>query len=559
VSADFSGRAAAEALCTAFARLGAPLAFGLPGSPNQVLFQALRSTGTRLVVPTHELAAAFMAGAFGRIDGRPGLLLTIPGPGFAYALPGVAEAWLDSAPLVHIVSAPSASAHLRLTHQGLDQLALARPITKSVFGVTSIEEIDAVLGAAWETARSGEAGPVLLQLGAEPGERPRPAVASDLAAAAAVWARLQVARRPVLFIGQGCAAAAPALRAYVERTGTPVFATPSGRGILPEDSPWSLPYDTLRESTGAMNDFLARADAILALGVRLAHNGTAGFALRLPLERLLHVDANAANLNAVYPASLSAVADAAQFLALPGAGTVPRSAWTASEVGDRRAAVGRAAASGPEPRYAERPPADFFAALRRALPDEALVVTDSGLHQVLARRYFEVRTPHGLLLPTDLQAMGFGLPAAIAARLAAPQRPVVALIGDGGSLMSALELAVAVREGLALTAVVFNDGYLNQIRLQQLADSGRGHGVTLPQLDFAALAQAVGARYVLADGNLGCLAGCAHERAVTLIEVPVSDGSAVRAAAAKQRVRRLAAAALGPRWRSTVRGWLGRG
>jgi len=554
----FSGRAAAEALCASFARLGAPVAFGLPGSPNQVLFQALRASPTRLVVPTHELAAAFMAGAFGRIDSRPGLLLTVPGPGFAYALPGLAEAWLDSAPLVHIVSAPATGTPLRLTHQGLDQVALARPVTKAIFGVTAIEQIGAVLGAAWETARSGEPGPVLLQLGAASAASPPAAAPADLSGARAVWARLQAARRPVLFIGQGCAGAASALRAYVQRTGTPVFATASGRGIVPEDSPWALPYDTLRETTAAMNGFLAQADAILVLGARLAHNGTAGFALQLPRERLLHVDAGAANLDAFYPANLSAVADAAQFLAMPEAATTPRSAWTNEELAAWRASVGRAAFAGAEPRYGERPAAEFFAALRRALPDEALVVTDSGLHQVLARRYFEVRSPHGLLLPTDLQAMGFGLPAAIAACLAAPERPVVALLGDGGALMSALELAVAVRECLALTAVVFNDGYLNQIRLQQLADSGRSYGVTLPRLDFEALAAAVGARYALADEQLECLGRCVRERAVTLIEVPVSDGSAVLAAAAKSRVRRLAGGALGPRWRSRLRGWLGR-
>jgi acetolactate synthase I/II/III large subunit len=553
----FSGRAAADAICATFARLGAPAAFGLPGGPNHVLFQALRTSATRLLVPTHELAAAFMAGAFGRIDGRPGILLTIPGPGFAYALPGVAEAWLDSAPLLHLVSAPAAREPLRLTHQGLDQRALARPITKAMFGIAAPERIDHVLGAAWETARAGEPGPVLVQLGTEAEVNAARPGSPDAAAARAVWAALQAARRPVLLVGQGCAGATAAVRAYVERTGTPAFTTPSGRGILAEDSPWCVPYDTLRENTAAMNALLARADAILVLGARLAHNGTSGFALQLPREHLLHVDANPANLNAFYPARLTAAADAASFLAMPEAAAAPRSAWTAEEIRPWREQVRRAESFGAEPLYAGRAAAEFFAALRRALPDEALVVTDSGLHQVLARRYYEVRAPHGLLLPTDLQAMGFGLPASIAACLAAPARRVVALLGDGGALMSALELAIAVRERVALTAIVFNDGYLNQIRLQQLADSGRSHGVTLPQVDFAALAAAVGADYLLADTGLECL-GQVGERRVTLIEVPVSDGSALVSAAARNRVRRLAAEALGPRWRRRVRGWLGR-
>src|SRR6185437_11466016 len=161
----------------------------------------------------------------------------------------------------------------------------------------------------------------------------------------------------------------------------------------------------------------------------------------------------------------------------PQSELAPRTAWTLEGLAPWRARTRAVYSRDPEPTIAGRTPKQFFGELRAALPDDALVVTDSGLHQVLARRYFEVRHAHGLLLPTDLQSMGFALPSAIAAKLAAPSRPVVALVGDGGALMSGLELAVAVREKLSLTVVVFNDGYLNQIRMQQLQDCGRGHGV----------------------------------------------------------------------------------
>ena len=179
--------------------------------------------------------------------------------------------------------------------------------------------------------------------------------------------------------------------------------------------------------------------------------------------------------------------------------TIPRTAWTLDSLTPWRIRIAPCGAVDPEPPIAGQTPQHFFETLRGALPDDALVVTDSGLHQVLARRYFEVRHTHGLLLPTDLQSMGFALPSAIAAKLAAPSRPVVALVGDGGALMNGLELAIAVRERIALTVIVFNDGYLNQIRMQQLQHSGRDYGVTLPLLDFKALAAAVGARYVAGD------------------------------------------------------------
>jgi thiamine pyrophosphate-dependent acetolactate synthase large subunit-like protein len=145
--------------------------------------------------------------------------------------------------------------------------------------------------------------------------------------------------------------------------------------------------------------------------------------------------------------------------------------------------------------------------------------------------------------------MGFALPSAIGAKLAAPSRPVVALVGDGGVLMSGLELAVAVREKLALTVIVFNDGYLNQVRMQQLQHSGQGYGVALPVIDFKALADAAGARYVAPDCAIpDCIRRAARGTGVTLIEVPVSDGVSVLAAAAKGRAKAVIRSALGTGW-----------
>jgi thiamine pyrophosphate-dependent acetolactate synthase large subunit-like protein len=169
-----------------------------------------------------------------------------------------------------------------------------------------------------------------------------------------------------------------------------------------------------------------------------------------------------------------------------------------------------------------------------------------------------VRQAHGLLLPADLQSMGFALPSAIAAKLAAPSRPVVALVGDGGALMSGLELAVAVRERLALTVIVFNDGYLNQIRMQQLQSSGQGHGVALPVISFKGLADAVGARYVAGDAaTLESVGHATRSTGVTLIEVAVRDSASVVTAAARSRAKAVARSALGSRW-EVLRSWLRR-
>jgi hypothetical protein len=165
IMSEFAGDAAAAAIRVALERCNAGAVFGLPGGPNHALFQALRTATPRLIVPTHELAAAFMAGTYGRVDGRPGILLTIPGPGFAYALLDIAEAWQDSAPLVHIVSAPPYGQNQRHRHQALDQAAIVRPIVKAVFGVSELAELGETICIAYETARCGEPGPVVVPLG----------------------------------------------------------------------------------------------------------------------------------------------------------------------------------------------------------------------------------------------------------------------------------------------------------------------------------------------------------------------------------------------------------
>jgi acetolactate synthase-1/2/3 large subunit len=191
--------------------------------------------------------------------------------------------------------------------------------------------------------------------------------------------------------------------------------------------------------------------------------------------------------------------------------------------------------------------AAFFSALREALPRDGIVVADSGLHQTLLRRHFDVLASRGLIFPSDFQSMGFGLPAALGARLARPARPVVALIGDGGFAMSGLELLTAVREKIPITVVVFVDGALNRIRLEQLARYGHPADVDLLTPDFATLAAALGARYSRCDGDAeGVLRSAIGSGGVTLIEVPVGDSAAIHVSRVKGLVRGTARGVLGP-------------
>jgi acetolactate synthase-1/2/3 large subunit len=217
------------------------------------------------------------------------------------------------------------------------------------------------------------------------------------------------------------------------------------------------------------------------------------------------------------------------------------SAWSKEEIAVWTSRLRINAVKMPEPMVNGTEPCsvgEFFSALRRALPRDAIVCADSGLHQQLLRRHFTVLAPRGLLFPSDYQSMGFGLPAAIGAKLAAPARPVVAVLGDGGFAMSGLELLTAVREKMSLTVIVVNDGQLGRIRLEQLAVHGRTNCVELLNPDFEAFALAVGASYSLVDGNPETmLRDCVERPGVKLVELRLGDNANIFALRARGFVR----------------------
>ena len=274
---------------------------------------------------------------------------------------------------------------------------------------------------------------------------------------------------------------------------------------------------------------IERADLILALGCKFTHNGSCGGRLALPQARLVRIDSSAAVLAANYPASLAVHARLEQVVPAIEAATIGRKAWDAAEMEGWRQ---RLAAQRQQPIEHEPRPegcgtatlTSFFAALAHALGSRALYTADAGLHQLLTRRYAIVGRPRGLLCPSDFQSMGFGLPGAIGAALAQTDAHVVACIGDGGLALSAGELLTAVREGLTLAVVVFNDRSFGLIRRQQVANYGHASGVDLLNPDLAMLADAVGCNFLRVEGDVDVVARqIAGARGVTLVELRLSD------------------------------------
>lgn len=550
----------AQLLCDALEAAGVTHAFGLPGTQDLPVHEALRRSRLRFATTTHELAASFMANGYYRASGRLAPIFAIPGPGFTHALTGLAEARLDSAAALLVVGAPPGGSRA-YQFQWLDQAAIAGPIAKAVVHLRHAGEVARETRRAVALAYAGEPGPVVLQWTPEamaglaapdlspPGRAPGAPEAGFAGACRRAADLVAAARRPLILAGQGALAAAPALAALAERLRAPVVTTTSARGALPEDHPLSLAFELARGGLDGLNQLVEAADCLLVLGCKLGAASTGDFRLALPAARMVRVDASAEVLAAGYPAAVEVLGTVEAFLpALAGclgpAAPGPDAGWAAAEVAAWRARLaGGATGRLPEvafPGLAPPTAQALFGALRRALPRDAIVVTDSGQHQELARRWLEIRSPRGLVVPSDFQSMGFGLPAAIGAALAAPARRVVAVIGDGGFAMTAMELLTAVRLALPLVVVVLVDGFYNRIRLQQLASSGHAHAVDLQNPDFAAFAAAVGVDHEVVAGDAEAVFRRALARpGVTLLEVDLGDSAAVHRARARGLARGL--------------------
>ncbi len=533
----------ARALVNAFHSAGVAYVFGLPGSQNVELFEALRASPLETVVSCNEMGAAFMANGYNRASGRVAGVATIPGPGITWAMTGITEAWLDSAALIHVTRqrkvAPGAAYQL----QSIDQEAMLRPVTKAVLGADGATP-DQIAYVAAQLAQSGEPGPVTVQIDApsSTADYPEP-IPLDDGKVSEIRALLAGSKRVVVMAGQGAAGASEAVTQLVELLEAAAVSTTSGRGVVPEDHPRSLGYEMAGTEAGPLNDLISSADLVLALGCKFSHNGSRGFGLVIPPEKLIHIDASAPVIGANYPARIGLVARCEEAVPSLLAQLEPKSGWAADELEAWRSR-GRAASwpDEPEPVLAGRvSAADLLSGLRATLPRDAIVVTDSGRHQMLVRRWFPVLAERGLIVPSNLQSMGFAIPAAIGARLAAPQRRVVAVLGDGSLLMSGFELLTAKKLAIDLTVIVINDGAYGLIKAEQFADYGVSSGTELATPHLGSLADALGINFVRIERGdpAGQFAAALALRGVTLVEVPAREARAMHLARAKARLRRL--------------------
>jgi thiamine pyrophosphate-dependent acetolactate synthase large subunit-like protein len=507
--------------------------FGIPGVHNLALYDALlRQADIRHVLTRHEAGAAFMADGYARASGRPGVVTVTTGCAATNTLTPLTEAFAGSVPVVVVAS--DIASHLvgrglEALHEVPNQIDCFRPVTRWAEQLADAAAIPAAVHAAFDLLRSGRPGPIVLSIPNDllaarvegvprpggHGRRP-PCHVQDVEAGAR---RLAGARRPLIVTGGGVVAAGAEaeVRALAARLDAPVVATVSGRGAVSERDPRFHGVLPDRRRTA---EVLRGADVILAVGCKFGHRSIEKLNVALgPEQVLVHLDLDPAVIDRVFKAEVAIVGDARDGLRrlLEALGPGPaRSEWDAGWLARQRGEGG--------PRYTAEI-AGLVSTLREALPADTIVANDqTGLTYWMEWR-FPVLGPRTFLYPVGSATLGYGVPAAIGAKIACPDRPVVAIAGDGGFLYSVNELATAVKYRLPVVFLVVNDGRYGAIKWLQETFYGRWGEADLANPDFPALARAFGMPGARLDGVEALPAALGRALAAdgpTLLELPMA-------------------------------------
>ncbi|ADK83712.1 acetolactate synthase, large subunit, biosynthetic type [Desulfarculus baarsii DSM 2075] len=470
----------ADAVVDALRAQGVELIFGMVGGQIMPVYDALhRHHCFGHVLVGHEQGAAHMAEGYARATGKPGVIMTTSGPGATNLVTGLADAFMDSTPVVAITGQVASTLLGNDAFQEADMRGITMPITKHNYQVQNADDLPEIFAEAFYVALSGRPGPVLIDLprdvavspcqprqatpmpptGYKPPFKPHPL---QVERALSLMAQAQ---RPVIIAGGGVihAGAHESLRKLAELTGFPVSTTLMGLGGLPADHPLSLGMPGMH-GTGYANLAIYNADLLLVVGCRLDDRVTGNVAKFSPGSKVIHVDVDASEIGKNLECQVPIVGDAGQALAqlLAGAQAWPErpdtTAWR-KQIDQWKKKYPMVYPKSDDviaPQWA-------IQEVGKLLAPEDIVVTGVGQHQMFVAQYYPFRRPRTMISSGGLGTMGFGLPAAIGAQMGAPERQVVCFDGDGSFLMNIQELATAVRYRVPLVAVVLNNAWLGMV------------------------------------------------------------------------------------------------
>jgi acetolactate synthase-1/2/3 large subunit len=495
-------RAGGKLLADQLAVHGTEIAYCVPGESYIGLLDGLYDSPIRLVTCRHEASAANMAEACGKLTGRPGVCMVTRGPGATQAAVGVHTAFQDSTPMILLVGQVSSVQEEREAFQEIDYRRMFGQLAKWVAQIDHVDRIPELIARAFTTACAGRPGPVVLALpedmlgavseaaDAPPFRRIQPSpAASDIEALRGL---LERAERPFAIIGGGgwTAAAATGVQTFLEANVLSAGAAFRRQDAIDNDSP-SYAGDVGIGINPALGERVRAADLLLVVGPRLGEMTTSGYTLidvPRPRQTLVHVHPGAEELGRVYQADLPILSGMEEFAAAVSDLRVePRWAdWTARARADYEVWQQHGPVPGPVD------VGDCLARLRARLPN-AIVCNGAGNHTVWVHRFWRFHDYPSQLAPTS-GAMGYGVPAALAAKALRPDRDVICFSGDGDFLMSGQELATAVQYGLPIVIIVVDNGMYGTIRMHQERQfPGRVVGTDLVNPDFGAYARSFGA------------------------------------------------------------------
>src|SRR5688572_5663870 len=511
---------AGEAVAEALREEGVERVYSVPGSHIHPIYDGLsRVSSIRMVTCKQEPNVALMADAYGRLTGKPGVCVVTAGPGGLNSMAGVAQAYGAASPLVHIGGAVPLKAAREAFH-GVDDPAFVhemyKKITKWSARVERLADIPEVMAKAFHIARSGRPGPVHVELprvsdysehilqeerAVLPDYRPIPAVVAEPAArdVERCAKQLMEARAPVIAAGKGIIrqSAMKELSELSLKLNAPVIFPQDAIGVIPESHPYFAGHFQHYRSHPLCVESLKRTDLIFAVGLRAGTAELSELRHRAPERNLLLVGFDDAQ-NGRYEGEDQRVADPALFLSAVlerlGSYRRPPDEALMKHIQEIRAETRRSIAAQGEPHVKDKPiyPGVLMDAMNAVLDDRAVVASDVGNCQMWARTYRRIATPESFMQSGVWNAMSYGLPTAIVAKMEFPDRDVVALAGDGAFLMTSGDLPTAAEYGANVLMVILNDGAFGQTFMQQTNIYGHTYGTTFHSPHFADLAKACG-------------------------------------------------------------------
>ncbi len=480
--------------------------FGVPGEENEDLLFSLDSSDIKFIPTRHELGAAFMANVYGRLTGRAGVCLSTLGPGATNLVTGVADAHMDKVPLVAITGQGSLSRLHKESHQVIDVVGMFKPITKWTTSIHYPPATTEVVRKAFALAEVEKPGSTHIELPEDvakmdvPSEMSKPIErrqvrrsGPDHKAVAEAMGVLKKAKRPLIIAGNGAIRkrASTQLRTLVAEVGIPVISTYMGKGAISDDDPRSLMTFGFRDRDYA-HCAIDAADVLITIGFDVAEHYPDSWQ-RAGAKKIIHIDFTPAETYAKHNPDVQIVGDVAATLTeIHEQVTATSMSFDAKWYSPVRQAIMDDISSYDLKDDDALTVPGSLNVIREVVPSNGIILSDVGSHKVWIGRNYKVFEPNTCLISNGLATMGIALPGGIAARLAIPDAPVVAISGDGGFMMNSQELETAKRIGVGFTAIVFNDNDYGLINWKQTEHQGRSVGTTLTNPDFVKYAESFG-------------------------------------------------------------------